>query len=96
MNKKEGWKDADELLGQTFRLKRSFWWVPYDPNGFINARRIKYRLSAYEHCKIPEIEQISNQDDWVEGTLIEQFTEEEKMEQTMKNLKKTLDLDSFG
>ena len=96
MNKKEGWKDADEILGQTLRLKRRFWWVPYDPNGFINARRVKYRPTPYEHCNIPEIEQFANQDEWVEGTLVEQLTEEEKMEQTMKNMEKTLDLDSFG
>ena len=83
-------------MGEKLKLKRSFWWVPYDPNGFINARKIKYRLSSYEHCKIPEIEQFANQDEWVEGILVEQFTEEERMEQTMKILEKTLDLDSFG
>jgi len=96
MNKKEGWQDADQILGEKLKLKRSFWWVPYDPCGFIKARKIKYRLSAYDHCKIPEIEQFPNQDDWVEGTLVEEFTEEEKMEQTMKNLENTLDMDSFG
>ena len=96
MNKKEGWKDADEILGQTLRLKRIFWWVPYDPNGFINARRVKYRLAPYEHYIIPDIEKFANQDEWVEGTLVEQLTEEEKMEQTMKNLEKPLDLDYFG
>lgn len=88
MNKKEGWKDANEILGQTIRLKRSFWWVPYDPNGFINARRVKYRLAPYEHCSTPDIEKFANQDEWVEGTLVEEFTKEEKMEQTMKNLEK--------
>jgi len=56
MNKKEGWQDADQILGDKYRLKRSFWWVPYDPCGFINAKKIKYRLSAYDHCKIPYIE----------------------------------------
>ena len=54
MNKKEGWKDADEILGQTLRLKRIFWWVPYDPNGFIK-KRVKYRLAPYKHCSIPDI-----------------------------------------
>lgn len=83
-------------MGQTLRLKRSFWWVPYDPYGFINARRVKYRLAPYEHCSIPDIEKFAKQDEWVEGTLVEELTEEEKMEQTMKNLEKTLDLDSFG
>ena len=70
MNKKEGWKDADELLGQTLRLKRSFRWVPYDPYGFINARRVKYRLAPYEHCSIRDIEKYANQDEWLEGTLV--------------------------
>lgn len=55
MNKKEGWKDADWILSEKLKLKRSFWWVPHDPFGIINARKIKYRLSAYDHCKIPEI-----------------------------------------
>ena len=95
MNKKEGWQDADQILGEKLRLKRSFWWVPYDPNGFINARKIKYRLSAYKHCKIPQIEQFANQDEWVEGTLVEEFTQEEIMEQNVKDLEKTLDLDYF-
>jgi len=96
INKKEAWQDADKILGEQLKLKRSFWWVPYDPNGFICERKVKYRLSAYNHCKIPEVEQFANQDEWVEGTLIEELTEEENMEQAMKNLEKTLDLDSFG
>lgn len=37
-----------------------------------------------------------NQQEWVEGTLVEEITEEEKLEKTMKGLEKTLDLDSFG
>jgi len=95
MNKKDGWQDVDQMLGEKYRLKRSFWWVPYYPCGFINARKIKYRLSAYDHCKIPEIEQFSNQDEWVQGTLVEEFSQEEIMEKNVKIWKKTLDLDSF-
>jgi len=53
-------------------------------------------LSSYKHHRIPEIEQFSNQDEWVEGTLIEELTKQENMEQAMKDLEKTLDLDSFG
>ena len=90
MNNKEGWQDVDQILGLKLKLKRSFWWVPYDPDGFISARKVKYRFTTYEHCKIPQIEQFSNQDEWVEGTLVEEFTEEEKMEQAMKNLEKLL------
>ena len=57
---------------------------------------MKNKSSPYFHHRIPEIEQYANQDEWVEGTLIEELTEQEKMEQAMKNLEKTLDLDSFG
>ena len=96
MNKKDGWQEADQILGQQLKLKRSFWWVPYDPNGFISARRVKYRLLAYKHCPYPQIEHFSNQDEWVPRTLVEEFTQEETMEQTVKDLEKTLDLDSFS
>jgi len=64
MNKKEGWQDADLILKDQLKLKRSLWWVPYDPLGFISARRVKYRLTPYTHCKIPHIEQYANQDAW--------------------------------
>ena len=95
MNKKEGWQDADQILGQQLKLKMSFWLVPYDPDGFISARRVKYRLLAYNHCQIPQIEQYANKDEWVPNTLIEEFTQEEIMEQNVKDLEKTLHLDSF-
>ena len=75
-------------------MKRSFWWVPYDPLGFISARRVKYRLTPYTHCKIPHIEKYANQDAWAQGTLVEEFTQEEIMEQNVKDHEKTLDLDS--
>jgi len=39
INKKEGWKDAEHILSEWLKLKRSFWWVPYDPQGFINDRK---------------------------------------------------------
>jgi len=94
MNRKEGWQDADLILKDQLMLKRSFWWVPYDPLGFISARRVKYRLTPYTHCKIPHIEQYANQDAWAQGTLVEEFTQEEIMEQNVKDLEKTLDLDS--
>ena len=75
-------------------MKRSFWWVPYDPLGFINARRVRYRLTPYDHCKNPQVEKFANQDAWSQGTLVEEFTQEEMLEQTAKDLEKTLDLDS--
>lgn len=50
----------------------------------------------YIHHKIPKIKQYGNQEEWVEGTLKEEISEQEKMEKAMKYLDKTLDLDSFG
>lgn len=49
----------------------------------------------YIHHNILEIEQYANQEEWIEGTLIEEITEQEKMEKAMKDLENTLDLDSF-
>jgi len=95
MNKKEASQDVDLILKEKLKLKRSFWWVPYDPDGFISARRVKYRLTAYKHCKTPHIEQYANQDEWVHGKLVEELTQEEVMEQNVKDIEKTLDLDSF-
>jgi len=77
-------------------LKQSFHWSPYDPKHFISFRRVKNKLTGYVHHKIPEIEQYDNQQEWVEGTLVEELTEEEKLEKSMKELQKTLDLESFG
>ena len=51
---------------------------------------------SYVHHKIPKIQQYANQQEWLEGTLVEEITEEEKLEKAMKELEKTLDLDSFG
>jgi len=96
IHKREAWQDAEEILGEHLKLKKSFWWVPYDPNSFISDRKVRNRLSVYVYHNIPEIEQFANQDEWVEGTLIEEITEQEKMEKAMKHLEKTLDLDSFG
>lgn len=92
MNKKEGWQEADQILRDKYKLKRSFWWVPYDPEGFISTRRVKYRLLGYDHCKYPQIEQYANPDEWLQGTLVEELTQEEIMEKNVKDLEKTLDL----
>lgn len=93
MNKKEGWQYANQILRDKYKLKRSFWWVPYDPEGFISARRVKYRLLAYDHCKFPQIEQYANQGEWLQDTLVEELTQEEIMERNVKDLEITLDLD---
>ena len=94
MNKKEGWEEADQILKDKYQLSYSFRWVPYDPEGFITTRRIKYRLLGYRHCKYPHIERYANQQEWQQDTLIEKLTEEETMLKNVKELEKTLDLDS--
>jgi len=41
INKREAWEDADKILGEDFKLKKSFWWVAYDPNIFISDRKVR-------------------------------------------------------
>lgn len=95
-NKRETWQEADEILGHRLKLKQSFYFAPFDPNHFISYRKVKNKLPTYVHGQIPEIQQYANQQEWLEGTLFEEITEEEKLEKEMKELEKTLDLDSFG
>lgn len=59
-------------------LKKSFCWAPYDLEHFISFRRVKNKLSRYVHQPIPQIEQYANRQEWVEGTLVEELTEEER------------------
>jgi len=96
INSRDAWEDVEKILEDYLRFKKSFQWVLYDPCSFISDRRVRNRLSVYVHHRIPEIEQYANQEEWVEGTLIEEISEHEKMKKAMKDLEKTLDLDSFG
>lgn len=57
---------------------------------------MKNRLSPYLHHRIPENEQFANMDEWREGTLVEIDSERVNIENVMKDLENTLDLDSFG
>ena len=57
---------------------------------------MKNRLSPYIHHRILEIEQFANMDEWREGTLVEDVSEKANIENAMRDLEKTLDLDSFG
>jgi len=75
---RDAWEDAEKILEYHFRLKKSFEWVSYDPCSFISDRRVRNRLSVYVHHRIPKIEQYANQEEWVEGTLIEEISEHEK------------------
>ena len=60
INKREAWEDADRILGEELKLKKIFWWAPYDPNSFISDKKVKNMLSAYKHSSILEIEQFAN------------------------------------
>ena len=73
-------KEAERILEDYLKLKNSFWSVPYDPNNFICDRRMKKKLSPYLHHRILEIENFSNMDEWMEGTLIEQDSEQVSVE----------------
>ena len=73
--REEAREQADKMLKDQLMLKQSFLWSPYDPEHFISFRRVKNKLTGYVHHKIPEIEQYANQQDWIEGTLVEELTE---------------------
>ena len=92
----EAWEEVDKVLRDQPLLKQIFYWAPYDPEHFISYRKVKNKLTGYVHHKIPKIQKYANQQEWVEGTLVEEITEEEILEKEMKELEKTLDLDSFG
>ena len=91
-NRKAG-KEAEEIL-EGMKLKKSFIW-PYDPHRFIYNIWQKHKLSPYIHHRIPEIEQYANNNEWVEGTLIEQDSTHVEVENVMKDLERRLALDSF-
>ena len=91
----EGWKEADTILGG-FGLQYSFIWKPYDPNNFITMRRLKYKLSAYGHYSLPQIEKYANQSKWKRGTLEENVTQEELNQRALNNQKKMADLEFYA
>lgn len=57
---------------------------------------MKNKFKTYVNHQIPEIQQYANEQEWVEGTLVEEITKEERLEKAMKELEKMLDLESFG
>lgn len=93
MNKKEGWEEADLILKDKYKLSYSFRWVHYDPQGFITARRNKYRLIGIKHCQYSHIEKYANLQEWQMDTLVENLTEEERMLKSRRELENTIDLD---
>ena len=95
-NTREVGDATKRILENYLRLQESIGWAPYDPHGFICDRRMKNRLSPYMHHRIPEIEQFSNMDEWREGTLVDTDNEQVNIENVMRDLERTLDLDSFG
>jgi len=46
--------------------------------------------------RLPEIEKYANAPDWEEGTLVEQMTNEEILEQEARNVQKQADLETCG
>ena len=88
----EGWQEADRML-ESLGLETSFLWTPYDPNHFISMRRVRYRLSSYNHLRIPHIEQYANLSEWQEGTLEEPITQEELALKGKRDLLKIADLE---
>jgi len=78
------------------KLKHNFLWSPYDPEHFISFRRVKNKLTGYVHHEIPEIQRYANQEEWIEGTLVEELSEEEITEKAIKSLEKLVDIESFG
>lgn len=94
-NTREAWKEAEFFLEEQLKLQKRFGWKPYDPNSFICDRRMKNRLSQYIHHRILEIEKYANMDEWREGTLVEHDSEQVNFEKVLRDIEKTLDLDSF-
>ena len=92
-NNRGAGKESEEIL-ERMTLRKSFIWH-YDLHSFIYDRRKKHKLSPYIHHRIPEIEQFANQNEWVEGTLIEQDSEQFEVDNIMKDLEKRLDLDAL-
>ena len=90
--REEGWQEADRML-ESLGLQTNFLWKPYDPNHFITLRRVKYRLSGYDHVRIPHIEKYANQVKWRRGTLEDPVTQEELNQIAVRNLKKMADLE---
>ena len=78
---------------ESLGLETSFLWTPYDPNHFISLRRVRYRLSSYNHERIPHIEQYANLSEWQEGTLEEPITQEELALKGKRDLLKIADLE---
>lgn len=95
-NSREVEREAENILQSHYKFQRTFCWVPYDPFGCISEKRIKNKSSPYIHHRIPDIEQYANQDEWVEETLVEEESEEDKMNKIMKELEKKYDLESYG
>ena len=56
---------------------------------------MKNKSAPYFHHRIPKIEQYANKDEWMEGTLVEQDSEEVNVNNVMKDLEKKFDLETF-
>ena len=76
------------------KFRNKFIWK-YDPQGVITKIRLRVKLGAYIHHPTPDIEQFSNQDEWVENTLIDMDNTVGDIENTLIDLEKQFDHNSF-
>ncbi|MCY6524936.1 hypothetical protein, partial [Actinobacillus pleuropneumoniae] len=68
-NNKEDGPEAEKIL-QQMKFINNFMWQ-CDPHGVINKLGIKVKLGPFIHHPRPDIEQFSNQSEWLENKLID-------------------------
>ena len=76
------------------KFSNHFVWQ-YDPHGVINKLRIKVKLGPFIHHPRPDIEQFSNQSEWLENTLIDMDIIVVDVEITLIDVEKKIDESSF-
>ena len=64
------------------KFNNNFMWQ-YDPHGVINKLRLRVKLGFFIHHPRLDIEQFSNQSEWLENTLID-------MDNTVVDVENTL------
>lgn len=92
-NNREVGPDGDKIL-QQIKFINGFMWQ-YDPRGVINKIRLRVKLGPYIHQPRPDIEQFSNQFEWVENTLIDMDTTVVNVVNTLIDLEKKFDQSSL-
>jgi len=67
----------------------------YDPQGFMTRLRQKVKLGPYIHHPILEIEIYANQYEWLENILVDRDNRKVDVENTLIDLERQLDENSF-